>query len=198
MSSVFFTLFYDNILYTKKGVVFMRNGYWMKNTGVNDILLINIGQKSHISFLNRNPNLFNLSSEEVKRQYACYSEPIGYEGRARNDLMIMALKNGWIRVRNHKPPQDNWIIQCGNNEKCMIYVSKLLYYLSHDKKKISDFQKVTVSDMEGNVVEYTEFVEGKGFFFSEERLASMKEIELEEKCFWYNGRIQITFFTTRV
>ncbi|HOO33332.1 MAG TPA: hypothetical protein PK466_07780 [Thermotogota bacterium] len=161
----------------------MRNGYWMKNINGDEILLINIGWKSHISFLNKNPELFNLSCKDVEERYLFYSEPVGYEGRARNDLMIMALQNGWIRIRNHGAPQDNWIIQCADNDKCMIFISKFLDHVLNKTKVLSNYQRITVTDLNDHIVEYREFIDGKEFFFSDERSTRMKDILLIVKSF---------------
>jgi hypothetical protein len=46
---------------------------------------------------------------------------------------------------------------------------------------LSLYQKVTLSDLKGNVVEYTEFIDGREFFLPEERVERIKGIQLVEK-----------------
>jgi hypothetical protein len=97
--------------------------------------------------------------------------------------MIMALKNGWIRIRHHKPPYDNWMIQGSDNAACIGYIAKFLDYVLNKTKELSLYQKVTLSDLKGNVVEYTEFIDGREFFLPEERVEKIKGIQLVEKHF---------------
>lgn len=89
-----------------------KGGFWLKETTVYHTLIVDIGFHSHIRYLIRNHSAFQISKATIEKTYAKYNERMGFEGRAREELMITALTNGWIRVRHHLSPYDHWIIQC--------------------------------------------------------------------------------------
>ena len=130
-----------------------KGGFWLKETTVYHTLIVDIGFHSHIRYLIRNHSAFQISKATIEKNYAKYNERMGFEGRAREELMITALTNGWIRVRHHLSPYDHWIIQCdGLRERKVITDSFLNWAL--ESHIISDYQTVLILDLSGKREEY--------------------------------------------
>lgn len=79
-------------------------GYWVKYSKVYDV-------DKHITFILRNPELFNMTKDEIRAVYQKYGEKIGQEGKAREEIIIQVAHQGWIRVRHYQKPEDYWTIQ---------------------------------------------------------------------------------------
>ena len=53
----------------------------------------------HIVAIAKNPEMFGLTLDEIKEIYAKHKEAVGWEGYARNEIILDLLKNEWIRIR---------------------------------------------------------------------------------------------------
>jgi hypothetical protein len=53
--------------------------------------------QNHISAIIANPESFGMIRDDIEETYKQFNEPIGCEGKAREQIMIEAMKNGWIR-----------------------------------------------------------------------------------------------------
>ena len=98
---------------------------------------------NHISKVITSPELFNLTKEEIKATYIKSNEPIGLEGKARNEILAGLIEAEWIRIR-YKFQYD-----------------KLTFQLSAlDDKKIDFLIKFATAALKGelelNVNKYTE------------------------------------------
>lgn len=71
--------------------------YWLSPAG--EIFDVN---KTHIAFVISRPELFGLTREEIALAYAERGEKIGFEGKARKEIMKAALAKGWIRLRRYR------------------------------------------------------------------------------------------------
>jgi len=132
-----------------------KGGFWLKETTVYHTLIVDIGFHSHIRYLIRNHSAFQISKATIEKTYAKYNEKMEFEGRAREELMITALTNGWIRVRHHLSPYDHWIIQCdGLKERKACIVNFLQWAL--ESHIISDYQTVLILDLSGKREEYSQ------------------------------------------
>jgi hypothetical protein len=58
-------------------------------------------QSSHINTVINNPGLFGLTLKEIQKKYDDYSEPLGIEGKAREELLKQIIRTGWIRLRRY-------------------------------------------------------------------------------------------------
>ena len=76
-------------------MVKIADAYWIDPSG--KIYEVN---KKHIDFLRDNLQKFNLSEEDYFACYRKHSEPFGFEGKARQELFVIAFKSGWIRLRH--------------------------------------------------------------------------------------------------
>lgn len=57
---------------------------------------------SHISMVIRDPEKFGLTTQDIKAAYRKHNEPVGLEGKAREELIVALLGRGWIRVREYR------------------------------------------------------------------------------------------------
>ena len=53
----------------------------------------------HIHFLINNPEIFDVTMEEIITIYRAYDEPLGTEGKARIQLLKKVFRKGWVRGR---------------------------------------------------------------------------------------------------
>lgn len=101
-------------------------GYWAK-----DGELIDLGTtRSHISYVIENAERFGFAREELVAVYARHGELIGFEGKARAEIMREALRRGWIRVRENKR-EGKWILEVdslANRKKEAEFVLASLFY----------------------------------------------------------------------
>lgn len=64
----------------------------------------------HINAIIRNPELFGLTREEIVEIYKRHKEPMGWEGKAREEIILELVKRGWIRIRHYRTRNDHWSI----------------------------------------------------------------------------------------
>ena len=53
----------------------------------------------HVVTISKNPELFDLTVDHIKTVYKKHKEDVGWEGHARNEIILDLLKNDWIRLR---------------------------------------------------------------------------------------------------
>ena len=53
----------------------------------------------HVLLICAEPETFGLTRESVEDAYARHKEKIGWEGHARNEIILGLLKRGWVRIR---------------------------------------------------------------------------------------------------
>jgi hypothetical protein len=73
--------------------------YWISPIG--RILPIE-GEGKHIDFVIESPETFKYTDEKIKSIYDKYGEDYGFEGKAREEIMLNLFKRGWIRIRHYK------------------------------------------------------------------------------------------------
>jgi len=90
--------------------------YWISPSG-KIIDVVNVENREsgdsstlHIGAIVRDPEIFGLTKEEVQKVYDKYGETVGSEHKAREDILIMAMNIGWIRVRYYSR-KSYWTIQ---------------------------------------------------------------------------------------
>jgi len=132
-----------------------KGGFWIKETTVYHTLIVDIGFHSHIRYLIRNHSAFQISKATIEKTYAKYNERMGFEGCAREELMITALTNGWIRVRHHLSPYDHWIIQCDGLKERKVIIERFINW-GLENHVISDYQRVLILDLSGEREEYSQ------------------------------------------
>jgi hypothetical protein len=88
----------------------IREAYWITPEG--EVIEV---ERKHINKIIGNPELFGLSFEKITEVYARYSEPLGLEGKAREEIMRNLILQGWIRIR-WKPREWAYTVQMVKNE----------------------------------------------------------------------------------
>lgn len=73
----------------------MSDFFWLNINGT----IISDGY-NHINAISANPSAFGLDDKLISTSYKRFKEKTGTEGKAREYLMKIAMKNGWIRIRN--------------------------------------------------------------------------------------------------
>ena len=63
-----------------------RYGYWVK-----DNQRIDVTVSSHVRAVMSDPEQFGLTSDFIKKTYAAFSEPLGFEGKARAIILKEAM-----------------------------------------------------------------------------------------------------------
>ncbi|MCX6146354.1 MAG: hypothetical protein NTW25_03770 [Candidatus Kapabacteria bacterium] len=84
-----------------------HSAFWISNAG-----LIYPVATSHIRFVIDNADLFDMSKDDIKVLYATHNEKIGFEGKARKEIMSELISNGWIRTRYKESNNENfWTLE---------------------------------------------------------------------------------------
>ncbi len=78
---------------------------------------------SHISLVISNPEKFHLNFDFIKTIYEKYGERIGLEGRARHEILLHLIDQGFIRIRKYK---NHWKINVKDlhSDEAAIYLHR--------------------------------------------------------------------------
>jgi len=109
--------------------------YWISPSGE----ITSVGLK-HINEIIDNPEAFGLTKEFVKETYAKFGEKMNTEGKAREEIMALLMKQGWIRIR-YQPRQDSFTVQLwrlGRRPKDLIWSWANAQEESNSKRSYSD------------------------------------------------------------
>lgn len=81
-----------------------KEAYWISPEG--EILTVHT---SHIDMVFDRPELFGLNLQLIHSVYNIYNEKYRSEGEAREEILIMIFRQGWIRIRRYLKPY-RWTI----------------------------------------------------------------------------------------
>lgn len=70
--------------------------YWISPYGE----VVEVGT-NHIQLIIQNPKKFGYKKDQIKDIYDKYDEPMGVEGKAREEIILDVVNKGWIRVRRY-------------------------------------------------------------------------------------------------
>ena len=76
----------------------MDTAYWINPYGQ----ILEMKTSTHITEVVKEPEKFGLTKEYIEKKYAEYGEPVGFEGKAREDIMRDVIKQGYIRIRAYR------------------------------------------------------------------------------------------------
>ncbi|MCX6152595.1 MAG: hypothetical protein NT007_00385 [Candidatus Kapabacteria bacterium] len=99
------------------------DAYWLSPKGV-----IYPVSMTHINFIRDNLELFKMTLDDYKATYAKFNEKMGWEGKARREIISEVIKNGWIRLRN----RDNlgWVCELWElNQQTQNHLQEWVSYL---------------------------------------------------------------------
>jgi len=98
-----------------KGTELRDSAFWINKNGKFFTLDKSSGDR-HIYYIVDNPEIFGYTKERIQKIYQKYDEHDPYdneknpmEGKAREEIIIDVLKDGWIRIRNYLK-QSRWSI----------------------------------------------------------------------------------------
>ena len=100
----------------------LSTGFWYK-----DAVLYPIS-RTHIRGVLDFPELFSRDKSFLLDTYRKYSEKIGFEGRARGEIITTLVDEGWIRIRLYEKPNRYLRIQCKNPEQQNTEIQEFLDY----------------------------------------------------------------------
>ena len=90
---------------------FGKKAYWISPSGE----VIDCAT-THISEVINKPEQFGLTREGIEELYKQYDEPLGHEGKAREEIMLDLIKKGWTRIR-WVPSKYSWTVQIADLTK---------------------------------------------------------------------------------
>ncbi len=156
----------------------MLNGYgfWIDTATGMAILL----RRKHINAVLDHPEVFGFKREELEEIYRQEGEPLGLEGRARERIMAMAVKKGWIRVRRYR---GKWEAVSFNVPSLQGNVRRLLSSFSRGV-----IQGIKITTKEGGNEIVTDFPE-TGAFISDRGGRILQNSTLGEIARWSEGKI---------
>ena len=73
-----------------------HEAYWISPEG--NIYPLKVMGK-HIEMICDKPEIFGLTKDYIEATFKRYNEPLGFEGKARKEIMWGLLEKGWIRIR---------------------------------------------------------------------------------------------------
>jgi len=131
-----------------------------------DSKLIPVGRR-HINMIISEPEKFGLTREEVEGAYEKYGERLGMENQAREELMLMLMDKGWIRMR-FDPRSYTWIAQLTNFSK-------------QSKEQLFDFgTKVHDGDVKGGKTANIVVLDGSGSILKRGTIQELLDYSLFE------------------
>ena len=120
----------------------LGDAYWLSPQGK-----IFVVDAKHINFIRDNLEMFKLTREDYTGYYDKYHEKYGFEGKAREDILIYALKLGWIRLRDYK--NKGWSIEVWELDKfaknlIFDWAAKVLGLIKEDFKNTYNNNEVII------------------------------------------------------
>jgi hypothetical protein len=67
-------------------------------------------ETTHMAAVIADTARFGVTQAEIAKAYEWHHEPVGYDGKARVEILGRVMKNGWIRLR-YKPVDDAFSVQ---------------------------------------------------------------------------------------
>jgi hypothetical protein len=119
--------------------------------------LIRVKGANHVSAIIQSPETFGLTREELEAIYNKYHEPLGQEGKAREEILTNLVRAGWMRMRRY--PNKFWSI---NLFKLTVKAKDLLYDWANNIlkgtwgfKETDPYMPVKVDFVGGQISKYT-------------------------------------------
>ena len=94
---------------SERKLVEMENeqGYWARDTKV-----WGVTGSHHVDFMMMHPDYFDITTKEILDMFRANNETIEHDKITREQLIFIACKQGWIRIRHYLAKQNFWSIQC--------------------------------------------------------------------------------------
>lgn len=123
----------DEITWRRVGLWLSPEGHWLQVS------------QNHVKDIISNPSKFGVSSEIISALYLKHNEPVGKEGQAREDLIALVLRSGWVRIRNY---QNHWSVTVLRPSTAVI--DNIRNWIEHfvDQGWMSQHELIKVYDMD--------------------------------------------------
>jgi hypothetical protein len=150
-------------------------GYWYHNGK-----LFELKNGIHIDFIIAYPKKFGLTDEYIKDMYNTYGEKLGQEGHARQQLIMDATLDGWIRVRHYTRPRDYWSIQCDEVHKRKSDIKSMVEELMLTGIMYKSDELIITGFVDEAQIQYAYADGGADTFLSESKKLRVRDIRLIE------------------
>lgn len=153
-------------------------GYWLSPSG--DIIPVDT---SHIDLVIKNPEKFRTTKEEIKKIYKKHEEPVGLEGKAREEIMVDLIRDGWIRIR-YVPRKDFFTVQLdklSERKKNHIYAFASEAVKGIHGVKYHSNSEMKILDLNAQPIEELTLKDAMSFKFKESSVVNIKEYKLEKR-----------------
>lgn len=135
----------------------IHQAYWISPTG--SIIPVEGTADRHIHVVIQNPEKFGYTLDEIKTLHKKYKEPLGSEGKAREEIMVDLIKQGWIRIRYYdKLYQYSIQVNARNvsnmtsRQKESIWDWAMLITRGRENKKENNLKSFKLSNVDGDVL----------------------------------------------
>jgi hypothetical protein len=151
--------------------------YWLSPK--NELISV---KDNHISLVITNPEKFSLSKKYINDKYASYGEPVGQEGKAREDIITELVNRKWVRIRRYK---DYWSLNVANTqdrktENLMAEWALGMLNGDYGEKEKDKYIDVVITGIKGRMIRIDMEGLAKGMNETQEKLISVSTIELLE------------------
>lgn len=138
-------------------------GYWYYNKQIFEVTT-----SKHIDWIIKYPEKFGLTEQDIKSIYDKHNEKIGFEGKAREELIRMAISKGWIRIRHYVRPHDYWSIQYSDYRRQKKAIRDCIENLILDMGEMTNDDEVILMGLDdGSRFDYSFVNGGIGEFLKE-------------------------------
>ena len=147
------------------------DGFWIAPSG--DTIPCHT---THINMVFDSPEKFRYTKKEIKDLYDKFKEPYGMEGKAREQILIDLIRQGWIRVR-YIPTSDSFtaqLLKLNERNKNHLYSFASEALKGINGKKYSKFSEIRIIDLKGNAIDTYSLSDIANFKFKEGSIKIVK------------------------
>jgi hypothetical protein len=115
--------------------------------------LIPVGD-NHISMVISHPEKFKVTKDYVKDKYNSYGEPLGQEGKAREDIIKELVSKNWVRIRRYRQGWSLNVIDTHNRKIENLMAEWAFGMLNGDygEKERDKYIDVVITGLKGNPI----------------------------------------------
>lgn len=148
--------------------------YWIAPSG--DIIPV---PKLHINMVIEHPEKFRLTKKQIQEVYEKHKEPMGHEGKAREEIMSYLIKEGWVRIR-YLPRNDSFTVQLNklterNKNHLYSFASEAIKGI--EGSKFSPHGELKIIDLNANPIETVSLKDAATFNFKEAKIVKISDFK---------------------
>lgn len=115
-----------------------HNAFWINQRGK----ILDIGLGTHIEQIVKSPKSFGLTDRYVRDVYAKFDEPVNLEGKAREQIMLEVIKDGFVRIRLVK--NRFWLVNADKYDRKLKKALSVWAGVAKDVKGAGKFMPVKI------------------------------------------------------